>query len=151
MLSSFAQDFFPDPHIKNVWKYEIGDKLICEREENNPNDKFSVKLVLQRGNPGQCVGHVLNMDETPVWFEMPGKSTLAERGEKEVRVANFVFPHIFIDMVTPDRTIKIKIIFHRFSRRLSNTFIRIYINWIVLFVDNNETTDTRVKFYCLFH
>jgi hypothetical protein len=27
------------------------------------------------------------MDETPVWFEMPGKSTLAERGEKEVRVA----------------------------------------------------------------
>jgi hypothetical protein len=52
-----------------VWKYEIGDKLICEREENNPNDKFSVKLVLQRGNPGQCVGHVLNMDETPVWFE----------------------------------------------------------------------------------
>jgi hypothetical protein len=40
------------------FKYEIGDKLICEREENNPNDKFSVKLVLQRGNPGQCVGHV---------------------------------------------------------------------------------------------
>jgi hypothetical protein len=43
---------------------------------------------------------------------------------------------IFIDMVTPDRTIKI--IFHRFNRRLSNTFIRIYINWIVLFIDNNE-------------
>jgi hypothetical protein len=37
-------------HIyKNVWKYEIGDKLICEREENNPNDKYSVKLALQRG------------------------------------------------------------------------------------------------------
>jgi hypothetical protein len=49
----------PPGHLKNVWKYEIGDKLICEREENNPNDKFSVKLVLQRGNPGQCVGHVL--------------------------------------------------------------------------------------------
>jgi hypothetical protein len=31
-----------DYHVyKNVWKYEIGDKLICEREENNPNDKFS--------------------------------------------------------------------------------------------------------------
>ena len=52
-------------------------------------------------------------------------------------------------MVTPVRTIKI--IFHRFNRRLSNTFIRIYINWIVLFIDNNEITDTRVKFYCLFH
>jgi hypothetical protein len=53
-----------------VWKYEIGDKLICEREENNPNDKFSVKLVLQRGNPGQCVGHV------PIEFKMsmpPGR------------------------------------------------------------------------------
>ena len=58
-----------------------------KERKNNPNDKFSVKLVLQRGNPGQCVGYVLNMDETPVWFEMPGKSTLAERGGKEVRVA----------------------------------------------------------------
>jgi hypothetical protein len=28
-----------------VWKYEIGDKLICERKENNPNAIFSVKLV----------------------------------------------------------------------------------------------------------
>jgi hypothetical protein len=28
---------------------------------------------------------------------------------------------------------------------------QIYINWIVLYIDNNETTDTRVKFYCLFH
>ena len=28
-----------------MWKYEIGDKLICERKENNPNAKFSVKLV----------------------------------------------------------------------------------------------------------
>jgi hypothetical protein len=32
-----------------------------------------------------------NMDETPVWFEMSGKSTLAERGEKEVRVATIEF------------------------------------------------------------
>jgi hypothetical protein len=52
-----------------VWKYEIGDKLICEREENNPNDKFSVKLVLQRGNPGQytcvkfyCLFHEVNLE-----------------------------------------------------------------------------------------
>ena len=29
-----------------------------------------------------------NMDETPVWFEMPGKSTLAECGEKEIRVTS---------------------------------------------------------------
>ena len=46
---------------KNVWKYEIGDKLICEREENNPNDKFSVnkgnnkitelRTILQRESP----------------------------------------------------------------------------------------------------
>jgi hypothetical protein len=34
------------------------DRTIKIIEENNPNDKFSVKLVLQRGNPGQCVGHV---------------------------------------------------------------------------------------------
>jgi hypothetical protein len=29
-----------------------------------------------------------NMDETPVWFEMPGKSTLSECGEKEIRVTS---------------------------------------------------------------
>jgi hypothetical protein len=28
------------------------------------------------------------MDETPVWFEMPGKSTLAECGEKEICVTS---------------------------------------------------------------
>lgn len=27
---------------------------------------------------------ILNMDETPIWFEMPGKSTLAKVGETEV-------------------------------------------------------------------
>jgi hypothetical protein len=27
----------------------------------------------------------------------------------------------------------------------------VYKNWIVLFIDNNETTDTRVKFSSLFH
>jgi len=31
---------------------------------------------------------MLNMDETPVWFEMPGKSTLSKAGEKEVRVSS---------------------------------------------------------------
>jgi hypothetical protein len=36
---------------------------------------------------GYETSEIGNMDETPVWFEMPGKSTLAESGEKEVRVA----------------------------------------------------------------
>jgi len=31
---------------------------------------------------------MLNMDESPVWFEMPGKSTLSKAGEKEVRVSS---------------------------------------------------------------
>jgi len=31
---------------------------------------------------------MLNMDETLVWFEMPGKSTLSKAGEKEVRVSS---------------------------------------------------------------
>ena len=41
---------------KNVWKYEIGDKLICEREENNPNDKFSVNSFFSVGIQDSVLG-----------------------------------------------------------------------------------------------
>ena len=43
---------------KSIWTYEISEKLRCDREENNPNDKFAVKLVRNYGNKEQCVGHV---------------------------------------------------------------------------------------------
>ena len=44
---------------KSIWTYEIGEKLHCDtREENNPNDKFAVKLVRNDGNKEQCVGLV---------------------------------------------------------------------------------------------
>jgi hypothetical protein len=43
---------------KSIWTYEIGEKLRCDREENNPNDKFAVKLIRNDGNKEQCVGHV---------------------------------------------------------------------------------------------
>ena len=35
---------------KSIWTYEIGKKLCCDREENNPNDKFAVKFVRNYGN-----------------------------------------------------------------------------------------------------
>jgi isopropylmalate/homocitrate/citramalate synthase len=35
---------------KSIWTYEIGEKLRCDREENNPNDKSAVKLVRNDGN-----------------------------------------------------------------------------------------------------
>jgi hypothetical protein len=37
---------------------------------------------------GYQMSEIGNMDETPVWFEMPGKSTLSECGEKEIRVTS---------------------------------------------------------------
>ena len=43
---------------KSIWTYEIGEKLRCDREENNPNNKFAVKVVRNDGNKEQCVGHV---------------------------------------------------------------------------------------------
>jgi hypothetical protein len=43
---------------KSIWTYEIGEKLRCDREENNPNEKSAVKLVRNDGNKEQCVGHV---------------------------------------------------------------------------------------------
>jgi hypothetical protein len=39
---------------------------------------------------GYQMSEIGNMDETPVWFEMPGKSTLAECGEKEICVTRKV-------------------------------------------------------------
>jgi isopropylmalate/homocitrate/citramalate synthase len=35
---------------KSIWTYEISEKLRCDREENNANDNFAVKLVLNDGN-----------------------------------------------------------------------------------------------------
>ena len=35
---------------KSIWTYEISEKLRCDREENNANDKFAVKLVRNDGN-----------------------------------------------------------------------------------------------------
>jgi isopropylmalate/homocitrate/citramalate synthase len=43
---------------KSIWTYEISEKLRCDREEINANDKFAVKLVRNDGNKEQCVGHV---------------------------------------------------------------------------------------------
>jgi isopropylmalate/homocitrate/citramalate synthase len=41
----------PGYHVyKSIWTYEISEKLRCDREENNPNDKFAVKLVRNDGN-----------------------------------------------------------------------------------------------------
>ena len=50
-------------------------------------DKFFNFVIRMRRFRGYETSEIGNMDETPVWFQMPGKSTLAESGEKEVRVA----------------------------------------------------------------
>ena len=39
---------------KSIWTYEISEKLCCDREENNANDKFAVKLVRNDGSKEQC-------------------------------------------------------------------------------------------------
>jgi isopropylmalate/homocitrate/citramalate synthase len=41
---------------KSIWTFEISEKLRCDREENNANDKFAVKLVRNDGNKEQCAG-----------------------------------------------------------------------------------------------
>jgi hypothetical protein len=70
-------------------------QLICEREENNPNDKFSVKLVLQRGNPGQCVGHVpIQFSKIFNYFLRRGNINVTVTGDnflKKIHYFNKVF------------------------------------------------------------
>lgn len=51
-------------------------------------DKFLRYVIRMRRLREYDSSEILNMDETPVWFEMPGKSTLTKAGTKEVRVSS---------------------------------------------------------------
>lgn len=51
-------------------------------------DKFLNFVIRMRKLRGYQMSEIGNMDETPVWFEMPGKSTLSECGEKEIRATS---------------------------------------------------------------
>jgi hypothetical protein len=51
-------------------------------------DKFLNFVIRMHKLCGYQMSEIGNMDETPVWFEMPGKSTLAECGEKEICVTS---------------------------------------------------------------
>ena len=51
-------------------------------------DKFLNFVIRMHKLCGYQMSEIGNMDETPVWFEMPGKSTLAECGGKEICVTS---------------------------------------------------------------
>jgi len=51
-------------------------------------DKFLKFVTRMRKFRGYCNSDIGNMDETPVWFGMPGKCTLSESGVKEVIVSS---------------------------------------------------------------
>lgn len=51
-------------------------------------DKFLNFVIRMRRFRGYATSEIGNIDETPVWFEMPGKSTLAECGEREIRMSS---------------------------------------------------------------
>lgn len=70
--------------FKFIWKYEIGDKLDLKIEENNPRDKYAVKLILLRGKADECVGHVpMEFSKVFHYFLKRGGTISAEvTGEK---------------------------------------------------------------------
>ena len=49
-------------------------------------DSFLRFVTTQRKRENYDLKDIGNMDETPVWIEMPGKSTLELKGKKEVRM-----------------------------------------------------------------
>ena len=49
---------------KNVWTPFIGEKLECEREHDNEQDKFAVKVVKEDA----VVGHVPRMISRPLSY-----------------------------------------------------------------------------------
>ena len=51
-------------------------------------DKFLRFVISMRRLRGYRDQDILNMDETPVWFEMPGKSTYDYKGKSEITVSS---------------------------------------------------------------
>ena len=78
---------------KSIWTYEIGEKIRCDREENNPNDKSAVKLVRNDGNKEQCVGH-LPIEHSKV-FNFFLKRGVTGNKFFQYRIRITVYVHIF--------------------------------------------------------
>ena len=49
--------------------------------------RFQRLVIRMRRNRGYDLCHIGNMDETPVWMEMPGNATLDFSGEKDITVS----------------------------------------------------------------
>ena len=60
-------------------------RKLHKRAEQSRVDSF-LPFVTQRKQENYDLKDIGNMDETPVWIEMPGKSTLELKGKKEVRM-----------------------------------------------------------------
>ena len=58
-------------------KTKIAQKLPGEYEENITN--FHRFIIRQRQRFGYNLSFIGNMDETPVWFDMPGAKTVHNR------------------------------------------------------------------------
>jgi hypothetical protein len=43
---------------KSIWTYEIGEKIHCDREENNPNDKFAPPVLKMHSPPGSLLEEI---------------------------------------------------------------------------------------------
>lgn len=50
--------------------------------------RFQRQAIQLRINRNYDLSKIGNMDETPVWLEMPGQSTLEQRGEKDISVSS---------------------------------------------------------------
>ena len=65
-------------------KTKIAQKLPAHYEEKVTN--FHRFIIRQRERHGYDLSLIGNMDETPVWFDMPCASTVNSKGEKTVLV-----------------------------------------------------------------
>jgi hypothetical protein len=65
-------------------KTKISQKLPHDYEDKIT--KFQQFLINQRKHYNYDTVHIGNMDETPVWFDMPTAKTISKRGEKTVLI-----------------------------------------------------------------
>ena len=68
-----------------------GGTHVAQKSEMELNDKmhsFLRYVIAMRWGKSYDLGSIVNMDETPVWIDMPGDYTLETKGSKTVTIGS---------------------------------------------------------------
>ena len=70
--------------LSQRWRTKISQKLPSQTNELLKN--FNQFIIRLRTEKSFELSNILNMDETPVWFDMAGNFTIDQIGEKTIHI-----------------------------------------------------------------